>query len=170
MKNTFYLKQYGIFSVLSNISLLKKPLKLAAYPYLPLRSPLEGAAMTLPSACPSFALRCVVHKKVKKTHVANVCFKCLRCFKGMLQVFYADDAIVDRVVAYVAMVVHVCCKLLFTMFHLFSSRRMLQACLFGCCIYFTYMLQVFYLDVAFVLQRFSCVFASVSDTYCKYFI
>jgi hypothetical protein len=77
MKNTFYLKQYGIFSVLSNISLLKKPLKLAAYPYLPLRSPLEGAAMTLPSACPSFALRCVVHKKVKKN----------ACCKRMFQVF-----------------------------------------------------------------------------------
>ena len=37
----------------------------------------------------------------------------------MLQVFYIDVAKVDRNVAYVAMVVHVCCKLLFSMFYLF---------------------------------------------------
>jgi hypothetical protein len=32
-------------------------------------------------------------------------------FRGMLQVFYMDVAKVDRYVAYVAMVVHVCCKI-----------------------------------------------------------
>ena len=35
---------------------------------------------------------------------------------------------------------------------------MLQMCLFGCCICFTHILQVFYLDVLYVLQRFSNVF------------
>jgi hypothetical protein len=34
-------------------------------------------------------------------------------------VFRMDAAKVDQDVAYVAMVVHVCCKLLFLMFHLF---------------------------------------------------
>jgi hypothetical protein len=34
-------------------------------------------------------------------------------------VFHVAVAKVDRDVAYVAMVVHVCCKLLFPMFHLF---------------------------------------------------
>jgi hypothetical protein len=37
----------------------------------------------------------------------------------MLQVFYTDIAKVDRDVAHVAMIVHVCCKLLFLIFHLF---------------------------------------------------
>ena len=33
-------------------------------------------------------------------------------------------------------------------------RRMLQACLSGCCICFTHMLQVFYLDVVYVCNYF----------------
>ena len=79
---------------------------------------------------------------------------------------------VDRDIAYVAMVVHVCCKLLFPMFHLFFQST-LQVCLLVCCICFTHMLQVFYLDVAYVFQWFqvfSGVFASVSDTCFKCFI
>ena len=40
-------------------------------------------------------------------HVASVFFKCFRCLIGMLQLFHADVAKVDRDVAYVAMVVHV---------------------------------------------------------------
>ena len=43
-------------------------------------------------------------------------FKCFRYFIGMLQVFHMD-------VANVAMVVHVCCKLLFLMFHLFFQMH-----------------------------------------------
>jgi hypothetical protein len=96
-----------------------------------------------------------------------LCFKCFRCFIGMLQVFHMDVAKVDRDVAYVAMVVDVCCKLLLLMFHLFS-RHMLQMCLFGCCIYLTRMLQVFYLDVVYVLQwLFMCfwVFLHVFKTH-----
>jgi hypothetical protein len=43
-------------------------------------------------------------------------------------------------------------------------RRMLQVCLSECCICFTYMLQVFYLDVvyvAMVFKRFSGAFFQV---------
>ena len=83
-----------------------------------------------------------------------------------------DVVKVDQDIAYVGMVVHVCCKLLFPMFYLFF-RRMLQVCLSVCCICFTQMLQVFYLDVAYVcngLQVFSCVFAIVLDSCFKCFI
>ena len=52
---------------------------------------------------------------VLKLYVANVCFK---CFRGILQVFHTDVAKVDQDIAHVAMVVHVCCKLLLSMFHL----------------------------------------------------
>ena len=52
-------------------------------------------------------------------HVASVCFKCFKVFIGILQLFHADVTKEDRDVPYVAMVVHVCCKLLFPMFHLF---------------------------------------------------
>jgi hypothetical protein len=41
-----------------------------------------------------------------------------KCFRDMLQVFQMDVAKVDRDVAYVAMVIHVCCKGLLLMFHL----------------------------------------------------
>jgi hypothetical protein len=56
---------------------------------------------------------------------------------------------VDQDVAYIAMAIHACCKRLFQMFHLFFIG-ILQVCLFTCCICFTYMLLVFYLDVAYV--------------------
>jgi hypothetical protein len=72
-------------------------------------------------------------------------------------VFCMDVVKVDRDVAYVAMVAHVCCNRLFSMFHLFF-RRMMLVCLSGYCIYLTHMLQVFYLDVTYVLQWFSSVF------------
>jgi hypothetical protein len=69
----------------------------------------------------------------------------------MLQVFHMDVVKVDRDVSYIAMVVHLCCKRMFEMFHLFSKRT-LQVCLYGCCICFMHTLQVFYLDVAYVFQ------------------
>jgi hypothetical protein len=75
-----------------------------------------------------------------KINVANVCFKCFIYFRDMLQVFHMNVAKLDQDVPYAAMVVHVCCKRLFPMFHLFFRR----------------MLQVFYLDVAYV-----------SHIYCK---
>jgi hypothetical protein len=59
---------------------------------------------------------------VLETHVASVCCKCFRCFRGMFQVFRINVAKVDWDVAYVAMIVHVCCKCLFPMFHVFFRR------------------------------------------------
>jgi len=46
------------------------------------------------------------------SHAASICFKWFSYFRGTLQVFRMD-------VAYVAMVVHVCCKRLLSTFHLF---------------------------------------------------
>jgi hypothetical protein len=91
-----------------------------------------------------------------------------------VQLFRMNVAKIDRDIAYVTMVVHICCKRLFPMFHLFF-RRILQVCLSWCyiCFTYTYMLQVFYPDVAYVcndFQVFSCVFAIISDACFKYFI
>jgi hypothetical protein len=88
----------------------------------------------------------------------QVHFKCFKCFVGMFQVFHVDVAKLDWGVAYVAMIVLVCYNCLFPMFHLFFFRHMLQVCLSGCCICFTRILQVFYLDVAYVCNCFSSVF------------
>jgi hypothetical protein len=52
-------------------------------------------------------------------HVGSVHFKCFRYFRGMFQVFHTDAVKIDQDVAHVAMVVHVCCKRLSLMFHLF---------------------------------------------------
>ena len=51
--------------------------------------------------------------------------------------FHMDIAIIDRDIAHVAMVVHVCCKRPFQIFF----RCTLQVCSFICCICFTRMLQ-----------------------------
>jgi hypothetical protein len=45
-------------------------------------------------------------------YIATVCFKCFGYSKRMLQVFYLD-------IAYVAVVIHVCCKCMFQKFYLF---------------------------------------------------
>jgi hypothetical protein len=92
-------------------------------------------------------------------HVLSVHFKCFGCFRDMLQVFDTVVIKIDRDVAYVAIVVHVCCKSLSPMFNLFS-RLMLQVCLSGCYKYFTHtlQLQVFYLDVAYVCNVFQVFF------------
>jgi hypothetical protein len=76
--------------------------------------------------------------------VASVCFKCFSFFIGMLQVFHMDVEKVDRDVAYVAIVVHVCCKLLFLMFHLFFHTHFASM--------FIWMLHMFYTYVASVLS------------------
>ena len=51
---------------------------------------------------------------------------------------------------------------------------MLLECLSGCCICFTHMLKIFYVDVVYVCNGFKCffsgVFASVSDACFKCFI
>jgi hypothetical protein len=89
-----------------------------------------------------------------------------------LLVFYMDVAKVDWDVAYVAIVVHVCCKLLVPCLICFF-RRMLQVCLFGCCICFTHMSQLFYLMLCMFYDGFKCfsgVFVNVSDACFKCFI
>jgi hypothetical protein len=93
---------------------------------------------------------------VLKAHVTSVCFKCFRCFRGMLQLFQMNFTKVDRNVVYVAMAVHVCYKGLFSMFDLCFWMYCLQACLSGCCIRFTHMLQVFCLGIAYVAIVFKC--------------
>jgi hypothetical protein len=66
----------------------------------------------------------------------------------------SDVAKVGRDVAHVAMVLHDVSSIYSKCF-IYFFRCMLQVCLFGCCIYFTYMLQVFYLYVVYV---FNCFF------------
>jgi hypothetical protein len=88
----------------------------------------------------------------------------------MLQVFHVDNAKVDRGVGYVAMVVHVCCKLLFSMFSCFPdiccSYLDVAYVLHIYCTCFIWMLCMFYM----VFKCFLDVFASVSDAYFKCFI
>jgi hypothetical protein len=68
----------------------------------------------------------------------------------MLQVFQMD---VVKVYRDVATIVHVCCKFLFSMFHLFFD--VCCKCVYLDVAYvFVHMLQVFYLDVAYILQWF----------------
>jgi hypothetical protein len=62
-------------------------------------------------------------------------FQVFQMFRGMLKLFHMNIAKVDRDVAYVTMVVHVYCKFLFSMFHLYFSHV--------CC-------KCVYLDVAYV--------------------
>jgi hypothetical protein len=78
-------------------------------------------------------------------HVADVCFKCFICLRGMLRGFSYGFAKVDRDVVYVAMIIHVCCKRLFTMFHLFFQTYVASV--------FIWMLHMFYTYVVSVLSR-----------------
>jgi len=68
-------------------------------------------------------------------------------------VFQMDVAKVNRDVAYVTMVVHVCCKLLFLMFHLFFETYIASV--------FIWMLHIFYTYVASVLFGYCVYFAIV---------
>jgi hypothetical protein len=109
------------------------------------RRPGEGQSLVGPRPCVGVAGRCQVappysivgwpeptvpqsalhrpEEEGRTTHVLRVYFKCFRCSIDMLQVFHMDIAKVDRDVAYVAMLVDVCCKLLFPMFHLFVETH-----------------------------------------------
>jgi hypothetical protein len=61
----------------------------------------------------------------------------------MLQVFYMNVVKVDRDIAYVTMVVHGCCKLLFPMLHLFFQTHVTSV--------FIWILHLFHTYVASVL-------------------
>ena len=78
--------------------------------------------------------------------------------------FHTDVAKVDQDVAYVAIVVHVCCKLMFSMFHLFFSDVCCKCVYLNVAYVFKDMIQVFYLDIVYVYNGFKC-FSNVSDTY-----
>jgi hypothetical protein len=67
-----------------------------------------------------------------KTCVANICYTCFRCFIVMFQVFRMDVAKVDPNVAHVVMAIHVCCKSLLKMFHLFQTY--VASVITACCI------------------------------------
>jgi hypothetical protein len=109
------------------------------------------------------SIRCML--QVYILNVSNILEVCCKCF-------HMEVAKVDQDVAYIAIVVHVCCKRLSQCFICFF-RSTLQVCLSGCYICFTYMLQVFYLDVAYVcngFQVFLGVFATVLYACFKCFI
>jgi hypothetical protein len=72
-------------------------------------------------------------------YVANVSYGCYK---------------VDRNVAHVAMVVHVRCELLFSMFYQFFSDVCCKCVYLDVAYAFTHMMQVFYLDVAYVYNGF----------------
>ena len=77
---------------------------------------------------------------------------------------------VNRGIVYVAMAVHVCCKRLFQLFHLFF-QTMLQVFLFRCCVCFTYMFaSVLVRMLHMFCNVFLSVFGSVLDAYFKCFI
>ena len=83
----------------------------------------------------------------------------------MLPMFHSDVVKVDQDIVYVAMVVHVCCKNLSSMFHLFFHMYVASV--------FIWMLHMFHTYVACVLL-ICCVclqwFSSVSDACFKCFI
>jgi hypothetical protein len=60
-------------------------------------------------------------------------------------VFYVDVAKLDRDIAYVAMVVHVCCNLLFLIFDLFFQTYVASV--------FIWMLHMFHTYIASILYR-----------------
>jgi hypothetical protein len=94
-------------------------------------------------------------------YVLNVSEACCKCFVQMLKV--------DRNVKWLYTYVESLCSYCFICF----SRRMLQVCLFRCCICFTHMLHVYYMDVAYVFTMILAVFryfSSVLDAYFKCFI
>ena len=64
------------------------------------------------------ARRCCVSSVFARffRHVASLCFKYFSCFRCMFHLFHVDVAKVDWDVA---IVVHICCKYLSPMFHLF---------------------------------------------------
>jgi hypothetical protein len=88
------------------------------------------------------------------------CCICCKCFRGMLQAFVQNvssvsDVCCKRFLSECCTCSHICCKSMFEMFQLFQSYVaicvfMLQVAgvLFGCCICFTHMLQVYVLNVS----------------------
>jgi hypothetical protein len=70
----------------------------------------------------------------------------------MLQVFHIDVVKVDWDVAYVAMIIHVCCKLLFLMFHLFFKMYVASVFIWILHMFYTYVASGFISMFVYVLQ------------------
>jgi hypothetical protein len=74
----------------------------------------------------------------------------------MFQVFHADLAKVDRDVAYFSLIVYVCCKCLFLLFHLFFQTYVASVFIWMLYMFHTYvasvMLHMFHTYVASVLS------------------
>jgi hypothetical protein len=105
-----------------------------------------------------------------EAHVASLCFKCFRYFRGVLQVFYIDVVKADRDVAHVAMVIHVCFKCRFQMFHLFQTyvESVSSGCCknrFGCCIY----MQAFQMFSYVCCSVFIWIFAMATHVVSSFF-
>jgi hypothetical protein len=83
-----------------------------------------------------------------------------------------DVAKVDYDVAYVAMVIHLCCKRLSPMFHLFFQTYV-SSVFYPDVAYVSHilrMLQVFHLDVAMFFNGCKRLFSGVSHVCCKCFL
>jgi hypothetical protein len=102
-------------------------------------------------------------------HVASLCFKYFICFICMLQVFHMDVTKVDRDVAfaYVAMIVHACCKLRLCS-QCFICFQTYVASVFICVLFQTYVASVLS-ECCICFTMVSCVFASVSEACYKCF-
>jgi hypothetical protein len=105
-----------------------------------------------------------------RSFAESVCFECVR---GMLQVFHMDIVKVDRDIAYVAMVVHICCKLLFLMFHLFFQTYFASVFMLMLYMFHTYVASVIAKSLRMFCNDFKVFFSvlvSVLDVYFKCFI
>jgi hypothetical protein len=124
-----------------------------------------------------------------KSACCNSIYQMFQMFRGTLQVLYIDVAKVDQDVAHVVIDIHVCLK---CMFHLFQTN--IASVLSRCCksksryciymhvasicfkcfqVFHTYACKCFIWTLhmfAMIFKCFSGVFASVLDTYFKYFI
>jgi hypothetical protein len=90
-------------------------------------------------------------------YVVNVCFKCFRYFRGMLQVFHIDVTKVDRGVVYVASVLEACCKRLFKIFHLLQTY--VAMCFYvASCKCFIWMLHMFHTHISSVCYKYFICF------------
>jgi hypothetical protein len=95
----------------------------------------------------------------------------------MLQVLYIDVAKVDRDVAHIVMLIHVCFKYMFQMFHLFQINvtRVLSGCSkskSGCCIYMhvaSICFKCFQVFHTYVCKFFRCFIRMFVSVFCKCF-
>jgi hypothetical protein len=103
-----------------------------------------------------------------------------QCCKRIFQVFHADVVKVDGDVAYAAMIVYVCCKYMFIMFHLFFQTYVASVFILMLHMFHTYIASVFIWMLymfAIVFQVFLHMFQmhvsnvlAVSYVCCNYFI